>query len=66
MRFYTWLDENAHLYGFANSYKKGRAIDGYEIEPWHWRYLGKDFATYLHEHDMTFAEYYYAQQSEQQ
>ncbi len=55
----TWLKENAHHYWFHNTYQKGKDIDGYEIEPWHWRYLTKDFATYLWENDMTFAEYYY-------
>lgn len=59
MKFYSWLDENAYKYGFHNSYQNGREVDGYEIEPWHWRYLGVDFATYLHERDITFAEYYY-------
>lgn len=57
-RFYTWLSENAHFYGFHNSYQNGRAIDGYEIEPWHWRYLGVEFADYLNDNNMTFAEYY--------
>ena len=56
--FYVWLSENAHFYGFHNSYQKGRDIDGYEIEPWHWRYLWVEFADYLHDNDMTFAEYY--------
>ncbi len=60
MRFYDWLDTNAHLYGFSNSYKNGRAVDGYEIEPWHWRYLGKELASYLHEQNITFAQYYYS------
>ena len=58
MKFYTWLEENAHLYGFHNSYQNGRAVDGYEIEPWHWRYLGRDLATYLKQKDKTFAQYY--------
>lgn len=58
--FYTWLDENAHEYGFHNWYKNGREIDGYEIEPWHWRYLWVKFALYLHEKNITFAEFYYS------
>jgi len=57
--FYSWLSENAHLYGFHNPYRNGREIDGYDVEPWHWRYLGVKLATYLHEKDITFAEYYY-------
>jgi len=58
MRYYDWLDTNAHNYWFHNSYQNGRAIDGYEIEPWHWRYVWQDLASYLHENSMTFAEYY--------
>lgn len=57
--FYEWFDEYAHLYGFHNTYQNGREIDGYEIEPWHWRYVGEKFATYLHNQDITFAEFYY-------
>lgn len=60
--FYEWLSEYAHLYGFHNTYQNGREIDGYEIEPWHWRYIWIDFATYLREKDMTFAQHYYAKQ----
>ena len=57
-KYYQWLSENAHLYGFHNTYQKGIEIDGYEIEPWHWRYLWVDLATYLRDNDMTFAEFY--------
>jgi LAS superfamily LD-carboxypeptidase LdcB len=38
-KFYNWLYENAHLYGYHNTYQNGLEIDGYEIEPWHWRYV---------------------------
>lgn len=57
-QYFTWLKNNAHKYGFHNSYQNGREIDGYAIEPWHWRYLWVDFATYLHQENMTFAQYY--------
>ncbi len=59
MKYYEWLKNNAHLYGFHNSYQNGREVDGYEIEPWHWRYVWQRFATYLHENGETFAQYYY-------
>ena len=55
---YQWLANNAHLYGFHNTYQKGIEIDGYEIEPWHWRYLWVPLATHLKENDLTFAEFY--------
>ncbi|NDK09341.1 alpha/beta fold hydrolase [Candidatus Gracilibacteria bacterium] len=58
MEYYNWLDENAHKFGFTNSYKNGITIDGYDIEPWHWRYLGTKIATRLHEENITYAEFY--------
>lgn len=58
-QFYTWLDTNAHIYGFHNGYRNGVEIDGYDIEPWHWRYVWREFAEYLHAQELTFAQYYY-------
>ena len=57
-KYYVWLDENAHKYWFHNTYQRWLKIDWYEIEPWHWRYLWVDFATYLKEKNLTIAEYY--------
>lgn len=59
--YYVWLDEHAHKYGFHNTYQKWLDIDWYEIEPWHWRYLWVDLASYLSEKDITIAEFYYQQ-----
>ena len=56
-RYVTWLQANAHLYGWTQSYQKGEAIDGYEIEPWHWRYIGIEMATRLHNLGWTYTEY---------
>lgn len=43
---FTWLLNNAHRYGFILSYPKG---NGYYIyEPWHWRFVGINLATYLY------------------
>lgn len=39
---YTWLSQNAHEYGFILSYPEGN--DFYIFEPWHWRFVGVDFA----------------------
>lgn len=57
-KYFEWLSSNAHKYGFHNSYQKWLDIDTYEIEPWHWRYIWVELATYLKERDITFAEYY--------
>lgn len=56
--YYKWLNENAHKYGFHNTYQKWLSIDWYEIEPWHWRYLWVEMATSLWNNNLTIAEYY--------
>ena len=57
-KYYIWLDKNAYKYGFTNTYKKWLEVDWYEIEPWHWRYIWKELALYLHEKNITFGEFY--------
>ena len=43
---YAWLVQNAHYYGFVQSYQSGQEpITGYIAEPWHWRYVGIGNAT---------------------
>lgn len=52
-RQYQWLEQNAYQYGFILSYPKNNAY--YIYEPWHWRFVGVNLATYLHNHN----EYFY-------
>lgn len=49
---YTWLQNNAYKYGFEMSYPKGNSY--YVYEPWHWRFVGVQLATYLHDDHMNF------------
>lgn len=43
---YTWLQANAHKYGFVLRYPENRQeVTGYIFEPWHWRYIGVTDAT---------------------
>jgi D-alanyl-D-alanine carboxypeptidase len=56
--YYYWLNDNAHKYGFHNTYVKWLNIDWYEIEPWHWRYMWVELATYLKDNNLTIAEFY--------
>lgn len=56
-QYFVWLQNNAHRFGWHNSYQRGVAIDSYNIEPWHRRYLWTDLATVLHDKHMTFAEW---------
>ena len=53
-----WLAENGHDYGFILRYLEGKThITGYEYEPWHIRYVGKDHASFMYEHGLTLEEY---------
>jgi zinc D-Ala-D-Ala carboxypeptidase len=49
---FLWLQKNAHKYGFVLSYPKGNAY--YVYEPWHWRYVGEDLASDLHDDTKSF------------
>jgi LAS superfamily LD-carboxypeptidase LdcB len=49
---YTWLQANAYKYGFILSYPKGNSY--YIYEPWHWRFVGKSLAQYLHTNNKNF------------
>ena len=49
---------HAHEYGFIIRYQKGwEEITGYEYEPWHVRYVGKENARRIHEQEMPLEEY---------
>ena len=50
---YTWLTNNAYLYGFVLSYPPNNSY--YVFEPWHWRFVGDSLAAYLHQTN----EYFY-------
>lgn len=54
---YTWMANNAHLYGFHQSYQHGFEVDHYHREDRHWRYLGVELATELHESGQTFTQW---------
>jgi zinc D-Ala-D-Ala carboxypeptidase len=43
---YGWLLENAHKFGFTLSYPENNEF--YDFEPWHWRFVGVNLATKLH------------------
>lgn len=56
---YIWMQENAYKYGFIQKFPKGyENITGFRYESWHYRYVGKEIATYIHDHKMTYDEYY--------
>lgn len=49
---FEWLQNNAHKYGFILSYNKNNVY--YQYEPWHWRYVGVELATYMHDNNLNF------------
>lgn len=56
-----WLRDHAHEYGFIMRYPKGKdEITGYAYEPWHFRYIGVEYATKIYNKDVfyTFEEYF--------
>ena len=57
---FIWMQENASKYGFILRYPKNKEnITGYQYEPWHYRYVGKEIALYIKKHNSTYEEYYY-------
>jgi len=57
---YIWLTNNAYKYGFILRYPKGKEnITGYNYEPWHYRYVGKNIAKDMKNKDISLDEYYY-------
>ena len=43
---YTWLKDHAYQWGFTLSYPENNSY--YVFEPWHWRFIGIELATRLH------------------
>ena len=55
---FTWMQENAYKYGFILRFPKDKVnITGYQYEAWHYRYVGKETAKYIHDHNITLEEY---------
>ena len=53
-----WLIDNSYKYGFTLRYPTDKKdITMINYEPWHYRYVGIDNATYMKEHDMCLEEY---------
>lgn len=49
---FKWLQDNANKYGFILSYNKNNTY--YQYEPWHWRYVGVELATYMKTNNLNF------------
>lgn len=54
-----WVNEHCHEFGFVRRFQEQyRYETGYDVEAWHYRYLGVELATYLYENDMSLEAYY--------
>ncbi|KFF59281.1 hypothetical protein JF66_12545 [Cryobacterium sp. MLB-32] len=55
-----WLAENAVRFGFLLRYPADKvAVTGYEFEPWHFRFIGADLATEMHDQGITTLEEFF-------
>ena len=55
---YQWMSEHCQEYGFIVRFPKGKEdVTGIIYEPWHFRYVGVEAATYIMEHDLTLEEF---------
>ncbi len=53
-----WLMENSWRYGFILRYPNGTTEQtGIIYEPWHYRYVGREYAEEIHRMDLTLEEY---------
>jgi LAS superfamily LD-carboxypeptidase LdcB len=56
---YQWMKDNAYKYGFIERFtKRFEGITGFRTEAWHYRYVGKDIAKFIHENNISYEEYY--------
>ena len=53
-----WLAENCYRFGFILRYPEGKkSVTGIIYEPWHFRFVGRDAATEMHELGLCLEEY---------
>ena len=56
---FTWMQDNAYKYGFILRFPKDKVKQtGYQYESWHYRYVGKEIAKYIHKNNLCLEEYY--------
>lgn len=55
----AWVAANAHSYGFIIRYEQGKtSLTGYDFEPWHLRYVGKELANELYKAGQTMEQFF--------
>ena len=57
-REYAWLEKHAHEYGFILRYTaQKQSVTGIIPEPWHWRYVGAEYAKKIKDSGLCLEEY---------
>lgn len=55
---YAWINQNCHKYGYILRYPEDKThITDISYEPWHFRYVGKEHAYYMHANNLCLEEY---------
>ena len=58
-REYQWMKDNAYKYGFIERFtERYENLTEFRKEPWHYRYVGKDIAKYIHDNNISLEEYW--------
>lgn len=56
---FQYMVQHCHEYGFILRFPNGKGdITGVMYEPWHYRYVGVEAATYIMENNLTFEEFH--------
>ena len=56
--FKAWLEEHSIEYGFIQRYPSKKCLKTGWDEPWHYRYVGQEVATFMKENDLCYEEFY--------
>ena len=56
--FFAWLDAHCAEYGFIKRYPTRKLLLTGWDEPWHYRFVGVEAATFIMEHDLCYEEFY--------
>lgn len=56
--FFEWLDAHCAEYGFIKRYPTRKLLLTGWDEPWHYRYVGVEAATFIMEHGICYEEFY--------
>ncbi len=56
---FKWLSANAYKFGFILSYPSGKeSVTGFQYEPWHYRFVGREVASAIYNSGITLGEYH--------